>query len=197
MRERLRESLSQTSEKEVDRAILGLTGGDSLEDWLTREVISSQSSSLMSYRDFTEHLRRDGLQDDGEFLSQWLVLSRETLENLVRLLVRDGIGMTHNLDHIRGIVKALNLGPTYSSQAPEKYRVEEDGTSRTIWDDEEGIGLRFTKGERLSRHLAEIVLKDSDRMSTEEGMRILEEVHRRLLSFAEERFPEEFKTEVR
>lgn len=112
MRERLRESLSQTTGKEIDRAILGLTGGDSLEDWLTREVISSQSFSLMSYRDFAEHLRRDGLQDDGEFLSQWVVLSRESLENLVRLLVRDGIGMTHNLDPIRGIVQALNLGPT-------------------------------------------------------------------------------------
>lgn len=123
MRDRLRESLSQASGKEVDRAILGITGGSSLEDWLTREVISSQSSSLMSYRDFAEQVKDDGLQDDGEFLSQWLVLSRETLENLVRLLVRDGIGMTHNLDHIRGIVQALNLEPTYSSQNPEEADV--------------------------------------------------------------------------
>ena len=75
------------------------------------------------------------------------------------------------------------------------FRVSEEEETRTIWDDSRGIGLRFRKGERLSRYLLTDVVPHN-LLTTEDGMRILDETRHHLLNFAIENFPEEFGTEI-
>ena len=88
------------------------------------------------------------------------------------------------------VLNKLTGGPS-----PE-FRISVEETSRTIWDDSVGVGLRFEKGERLSRYLLTFIVPQ-DLLTREDGTRILDEVRHRLLNFAIEIFPEEFRTEVR
>lgn len=86
-----------------------ITGGRPLDEFLTDVALSVVQEDLMSFSDFRRDVERN--KDSEEFLSGWVVLSREALRNFTNLLVRDGIGMTHNFDEFRDIVKDLNLKP--------------------------------------------------------------------------------------
>ena len=74
----------------------------------------------------------------------------------------------------------------------EKFRTETDGKQITIWNDTEGIGLRFTEGETLQEYKTGIVIKDTALLSTEEGVRHLTEVQAELTAYAKEHYPKEF-----
>lgn len=188
MREAVRGLFTQEPDDRMRQAIERLTQGRPLDEHFTDLALSVLEEDLMTYEDFSRQVERD--HPSGEFLSDWVVVSRPALRNILRLVVRDAIGMTDNLDSVRKIVREMGLRPS------GEFRISEEDGTRTIWDDSEGIGLRFRKGERLSLHLGEIIIKDPEKISTEDGMRRLDETRSRLLSFARVQFPDEFGTEV-
>ena len=73
------------------------------------------------------------------------------------------------------------------------YRVERDGTTITIWDDKEGIGLQFKEGETLQRYNGSIVMKDPSILETESGVEHVKIISRLLNEYAAELYPFEFK----
>ena len=73
------------------------------------------------------------------------------------------------------------------------YRVERDGSTVTIWDDKEGIGLQFKEGETLQRYNGSIVMKDPSILETENGVEHVKVISRLLNEYAAELFPFEFK----
>ena len=200
------------TEEQMRQAVEKLTQGRSLDDWFTDIYLDVAEDDLMSFQEFRRVAERDKVSD--EFLSGWVVVSREALRNILRLVVRDGIGMTDNLDSVRTIVRDLNLKPNDPpipnpfgdkegelslsdiEQGRPEFRVEEDGELITIWDDSEGIGIRFEKGDRLAQYRLNDIVENRTILTTDEGMRKLNETRHRLLSFARERFPREFRTEV-
>lgn len=78
----------------------------------------------------------------------------------------------------------------------QEFRVEETERYIYIWDDSEKIGIRFEKGDRLAQYRLTDIVENSSLLTTDEGMRRLDEIKRRLLSFAREKYPREFETEV-
>ena len=86
-----------------------ITGGRPLDEFITDIALSVVEDDLMSYQDFKREVEEN--HDSEEFLSGWVVLSREALRNFANMLVRDGIGMTHNLDEMRDLVQELDLKP--------------------------------------------------------------------------------------
>ena len=361
MREAVENLFSQITDEQRRRAIEKLTKGRPLDEYFTDIVLGVAESELMDYRSFTERVKHDYLDYDDEFLSGWVVLTREALRNTLRLVVRDAIGMTDTLDPVRDIVRDMGLHPedppvpSYSetrenislsdivgegqeipseeqlnkerqervinerlwvlwnrikdlrreaeslsglmryhsgsrlsqvvdvltqaenltdetmslrtketpsedfriidrgesveiwddsvgvgigfrkgdedsrrrylsirsrrfltgyedeeeegpvqrllSFAEERFpqefriRVEEEGKTRTIWDESVGIGIRFEIGDRLARHHLTDIVRDRDLLTTDEGRRLLNETRERLLSFAENRF-EEFSPDI-
>ena len=109
MREAVERLLSQEPDDRVKQAVERLTQGRSLDEWFTDIYLDVAEDDLMSFQEFRRVAERDKVSDD--FLSGWVVLTREALRNLLRLVVRDGIGMTDNLDSVRTIVRNLNLKP--------------------------------------------------------------------------------------
>lgn len=75
-----------------------------------------------------------------------------------------------------------------------KYRIEQDGDTVTVWDDTEGVGLRFTQGETLQRYTTQLIINDANRTATGEGLERLNEISNALTDYAAERFPYEFDT---
>ena len=73
-----------------------------------------------------------------------------------------------------------------------KYRTEKDGKQITIWNDTEGIGLRFMEGEPLQKYKASVVIADIDRTGTEEGVADVTKITQDLTRYAEEQYPKEF-----
>lgn len=73
-----------------------------------------------------------------------------------------------------------------------KYRTEETDGVVTIWNDTEGIGLRFNEGETLSGYTAALVISDPSLTSTDEGLRKLDKVSNELRAQAEKDYPKEF-----
>jgi len=73
------------------------------------------------------------------------------------------------------------------------YRVERDGTTITIWDDKEGIGLQFKEGESLQRYSSSLVLNDFSILETESGIEHVKAISKLLNKYAAELFPLEFK----
>jgi hypothetical protein len=73
-----------------------------------------------------------------------------------------------------------------------KYRTEKDGKQITIWNDTEGIGLRFTEGETLQKYNSQIVVADAHRTGTEEGVADVTQITQDLTRYAEEQYPKEF-----
>ena len=110
MREEVERLFSQESDDRTRQAIEKLTRGRSLDEHFTDLVLSVLEEDLMTYRDFSRGVERD--HPSEEFLSDWVVVSRPALRNILRLVVRDAIGMTDNLDSVRRIVRDLNLKPS-------------------------------------------------------------------------------------
>lgn len=73
------------------------------------------------------------------------------------------------------------------------YRTETNGDTITLWNDDEGIGLQFKKGERLQRYQSSLIVKDPSLMETGGGIVHLNEVGAALTLYAIENYPEEFK----
>lgn len=72
-----------------------------------------------------------------------------------------------------------------------KETTTKDGKT-IIWDEESGVGLLFTKGERLQRYNSAIVLGDPDRATTEEGVDEISRVGNLLTEEAAKLYPDEF-----
>lgn len=72
-----------------------------------------------------------------------------------------------------------------------KETTTKDGKT-IIWDEESRVGLLFTKGERLQRYNSAIVLGDSDRATTEEGVAEISRVGNLLTEEAAKLYPDEF-----
>lgn len=73
-----------------------------------------------------------------------------------------------------------------------KFRTETDGRQITIWNDTEGIGLRFTEGETLQKYNSQIVVADAHRTGTGEGVADVTQTMQELTKYAEEHYPKEF-----
>ncbi len=192
MRRAVEDILSQEPDERTEQKIRELTGGRSVDEYFTDIYQEVVEEDLMSFQEFRRVSDRDNVSDD--FLSGWVVVSREALRNILRLVVRDGIGMTDNLDSVRRLVRKLNLRPD-EKPIPnpfERFRVEETTKTRTIWDDSVGMGINFEKGDKLARHRFTMIVPDRTILTTTDGMCLLDITRERLLRFAEERFPVEF-----
>ena len=97
------------TEEQKREAVGRLAQGRSLDEYFTDRYLSVAEEDLMSFQEFRRLADRDKVSES--FLSGWVVVSREALRNLLRLVVRDAIGMTDNLDPVRDIVRTLNLRP--------------------------------------------------------------------------------------
>lgn len=73
-----------------------------------------------------------------------------------------------------------------------KYRTEKDGSQMTIWNDTEGVGLRFMEGETLQRYEASLIVTDPSRLGTEKGVADVTRVKDEITRYAEEAYPKEF-----
>lgn len=73
-----------------------------------------------------------------------------------------------------------------------RYKTERNGNLITIWDEKEGIGMQFKKGESLQRYVSEVVLKETSILSTEEGIAKVSKTQEELTAYAEEHYPQEF-----
>ena len=276
MREAVERLFSQEPDDRAKQAVERLTQGRSLDEWFTDIYLDVAEDDLMSFQEFRRVAERDKVSDD--FLSGWVVVSREALRNLLRRVVRDGIGMTDNLDSVRTIVRDLNLKPNdppipfggiegelrlsdieqarpedrvegteerqdrsvpdrlwvvrerlrgmrsevedlsdrmdyHSSsclsqvidllnqaeslteetmslttgQAPSEFRILDTGDNWEVWNDPEGIGIRFKKsdGKTRSRLLYIQTAEAYDEGFDREGFE-------KLIEVARERFPQEF-----
>ena len=77
----------------------------------------------------------------------------------------------------------------------EQYRIEQNGKYTTVWDETNGVGLRFAHGETLQRYTSELVIKDANRVTTGEGLDVdaLSAISAALTDYAAQRFPYEFE----
>ena len=75
----------------------------------------------------------------------------------------------------------------------DRYRIEKDGDTITIWDDSEGIGLQFKEGETLQRYNSSLVLNDFSILETESGIEHVKAISRLLNEYAAELYPLEFE----
>ncbi len=70
----------------------------------------------------------------------------------------------------------------------ERYRIEQQDGKTTIWDDSEGVGLRFNTGDTLQRYTSELITtgdpKDVETLNT---------ISEALTEYAAVNFPKEFK----
>lgn len=74
----------------------------------------------------------------------------------------------------------------------KQYRKEQDQKDEslvTVWNDEEGIGLRFHQGQALQRYLSDIVIKEG----TSPTVETLSKVGEELTDYAASLYPTEFK----
>ena len=126
-----------------------------------------------------------------------LMVEAEDLSSL--LGYHSGSRLSQVIDHLKQAetLTEETMTLTTGQASSEKYEILDMGDNWEIWDHSLGIGIRFEKGDRLSRYRLTDIVEDRSILTTDEGMNLLNETRRRLLSFAEERFPQEFGTEVR
>jgi len=77
--------------------------------------------------------------------------------------------------------------------AQDRYKLQEDGALLTLWDESEGVGLQFRRGDTLQAYTAALVLSNTDILSTEEGVSHLTKIQEQLTAKARELYPEEFR----
>lgn len=66
------------------------------------------------------------------------------------------------------------------------------GNTVTLTDEVSGVGIRFTEGETLQRYTAALVMADTDRLTTAEGVEEATRIQARLMEEAAKRYPKEF-----
>lgn len=80
--------------------------------------------------------------------------------------------------------------------AQRTTRVTQDEGFTILWDSETGVGLRFKKGDNLSRYTASIILPDVSILENEDGVEKVTEANLWLIGQAEKLFPLEFNHEI-
>lgn len=100
-------------------------------DHLTDAVLSSFNKDTERLTSFIE---RNKVEKYGpEILDRFLVISENSLRWMVELLVRDAVGITHNLDLVRTLVQEQGF-----EEEPDDHRTEQ--TNRN------GYEKRFSQG---------------------------------------------------
>lgn len=85
------------------------------------------------------------------------------------------------------------MSETTGQTPSEKYRISDRGEHWEIWDDSVGVGIRFRKwDENSGRHL--LFIRSEDSLYSEDDLSA-DLTFDRLVSFARERFPQEFGSE--
>ena len=123
----------------------------------------------------------------------------EEAEDLSSLLeCHSGSRLSQVIDHLKQAetLTEETMSLTTNQVSSQEFKVEETESTITITDETEGIGIRFDKGDRLAQYRLKVVVDDRNILTTDEGMRRLDETRRRILSFARENYPREFGTEV-
>ena len=134
----------------------------------------------------------------------WVLWTRvkgmtEEAEDLSSLLeYHSGSRLSQVIDHLKQAetLTEETMSLTTNQVSSQEFKVEETESTITITDETEGIGIRFDKGDRLAQYRLKVVVDDRNILTTDEGMRRLDETRRRILSFARENYPREFGTEV-
>ena len=115
---------------------------------------------------------------------------REEAEELTNLIGHQAgsrlsqvIDILNQAETLTGETMSLTMGQSPS----DKFRIRDTGENWEVWDDEKGIGIRFKKwdGQTKTRLLF---------VRTAEAYVRGEESFDDLISFARERFPQEFKS---
>lgn len=73
-----------------------------------------------------------------------------------------------------------------------EYNEEKDGKQVTLWNETEGVGLRFMEGEPLQRYKAAVEVRDTARLTTKEGIKGINTLVEELNKEAERKYPNEF-----
>ena len=91
------------------------------------------------------------------------------------------------------LTQAEKLTEETMSQTNE-FKVIDRGTSVEIWDKSVGVGIGFRKGDGdCRRHLLFIRSDENDRSGDDD---LIEQTYQNLISFAESRFPQEFRLRI-
>lgn len=119
----------------------------------------------------------------------------EEAEDLSSLLeYHSGSRLSQVIDHLKQAetLTEETMSLTTNQAPSQEFKVEETESTITITDETEGIGIRFKKGDRLAQYRLNVVVDDRNILTTDEGMRRLDETRKRILSFAREEYPQEF-----
>lgn len=74
-----------------------------------------------------------------------------------------------------------------------KYRTEQNGNLITLWDDNERVGIQFKQGEILQRYTLNVMVIDTPKLSTLEGINAMNKATEALITYAEKHYPHEFQ----
>lgn len=102
-----------------------------------------------------------------------------------------GSRVSYVSDRIKQAVEDINACLVF----PERWRVEEQAGTVTVWDTAGAFGFRFNRGDALAVYTL-TVLTPPSKLSTVEGMQELDTVRAEFLAWARENFPGEFTAEV-
>lgn len=122
---------------------------------------------------------------------QLAALSVEVLEISAAAPYKLGSRVSYVSDRIHQTIEEINA----CLEFPERWRVEEQAGTVTVWDTASAFGFRFAQGDRLAAYTL-TVITPPDKLSTAEGVQELNTVQAEFLEWARENFPGEFTTEV-
>ena len=123
--------------------------------------------------------------------AQLAALSVEVLEISAAAPYKLGSRVSYVYDRIQQTIEEINA----CLEFPERWRVEEQAGTVTVWDTASAFGFRFAQGDRLAAYTL-TVITPPDKLSTAEGLQELNTVQAEFLEWARENFPGEFTTEV-
>jgi hypothetical protein len=86
-----------------------------------------------------------------------------------------------------------NILTKKQTKSTMSYKEITEGDLISIVNEDEGIGLRFKKGESLQRYTSSILVKDKDLLTTEEGCAKIIRISNEITEYAAQQYPEEFK----
>lgn len=102
-----------------------------------------------------------------------------------------GSRISYVTDRIKQAVEEINA----CLEFPDVFQVEETEKTVTVWDRPTGLGFRFERGDRLAFYRF-AVIHAPGALSSTEGMEKLNQARERFLTFAGEKFPDEFTARV-
>lgn len=102
-----------------------------------------------------------------------------------------GSRVSYVSDRIKQAIEDVNA----CLEFPERWRVEEQAGTVTVWDTAGAFGFRFAQGDRLAAYKLTVITPPG-KLSTVEGMQELDTVRAEFLTWARENFPGEFTAAV-